>query len=577
MKFFSLLLKKAIFSFLTLFSVALVVNAQSVAINSDGSNPDASAMLEIVASDKGLLIPRVALNDASTAAPVTSPADGLLIFNSSGTEPDGFYYWDDTNAKWKLLYSGDVPTVPGNVEYWIKPTGESYIRPQHNSNARVYDAGENFGYLYEGTNDHGAFFAGDDVGVVGHRAGTSSAELPTFIADEYPFFDTNADENVTSDDDVTVTGVYGYGNLYVGVTGIASWDAGVRGVSLDDAGGTNAVWPLAGVIGEVVYDDGGDYGQQGVYGWQAASAGNGDYCSGILGRTSQTGLQSAGVAGYYTATVGTPSSFSSSTSFGFLGHSAYGAYGQINGATNFGGAFYNLNSSGTGMAAAGNNEIASYLTDGSGGAFTSDNIAVYGKVTSTGNGTAGAYFSHEADGGHYTYIAYYRDELSDTYYDIYGTGSNAKKMKGETKNSYVTMFTPISTEIVVEDMGTGKLKNGNAYIRFDPVFTKNIYVDNKHPLKVFIQLEGDCKGVYVTNKSQEGFEVKELQNGSSNVAFAWSATASRADITDSKGKIISKHVGVRFPSAPEGLQEMTIDISEKDTEKRNTAIRQKDK
>jgi hypothetical protein len=58
--------------------------------------------------------------------------------------------------------------------------------------------------------------------------------------------------------------------------------------------------------------------------------------------------------------------------------------------------------------------------------------------------------------------------------------------------------------------GTGKLVNGKAHILIDPIFAKNIVVNEKHPIKVFIQLEGDCKGVYVANKSQNGFDVIEL-------------------------------------------------------------------
>ena len=57
-----------------------------------------------------------------------------------------------------------------------------------------------------------------------------------------------------------------------------------------------------------------------------------------------------------------------------------------------------------------------------------------------------------------------------------------------------------SPEILFEDFGTASLNNGEAYIKIDPVLSKNIHVDSKHPLKVFIQLEGQCNGVYVTKK-----------------------------------------------------------------------------
>ncbi len=60
-----------------------------------------------------------------------------------------------------------------------------------------------------------------------------------------------------------------------------------------------------------------------------------------------------------------------------------------------------------------------------------------------------------------------------------------------------------SPEITFTDSGIGKLNNGIAQIEIDPILSKNIVVNEKHPLKVFIQLEGDCNGVYVTNKSEK--------------------------------------------------------------------------
>jgi len=107
-----------------------------------------------------------------------------------------------------------------------------------------------------------------------------------------------------------------------------------------------------------------------------------------------------------------------------------------------------------------------------------------------------------------------------------------------------------SSEILFQDYGTAKLINGRAHITIDPILAKNIVVNSKHPLRVFIQLEGDCKGVYVTNKTQNGFDVIELQGGTSNVAFSWTLTANRADTYDSNGNVISKNADVRFPDGP---------------------------
>lgn len=74
-----------------------------VAINGSGADPHGSAALDISASDKGILIPRVNITDVdSDLTPVESPAEGLLVYNiDGGILPAGFYYW--TGHKWQQL------------------------------------------------------------------------------------------------------------------------------------------------------------------------------------------------------------------------------------------------------------------------------------------------------------------------------------------------------------------------------------------------------------------------------------------------------------------------------------------
>lgn len=83
----------------------IILNAAgNVGVNETGAAPDASAMLDISATDKGLLVPKIILTATNVAAPVTTPATGLLVYNTNiaGTPPnnviEGFYYWDA--AKW---------------------------------------------------------------------------------------------------------------------------------------------------------------------------------------------------------------------------------------------------------------------------------------------------------------------------------------------------------------------------------------------------------------------------------------------------------------------------------------------
>ena len=65
---------------LTLFSaVSFYANCQGVAVSNQAKTADASAMLDISASDKGLLIPRLSTSARNS---ISLPATALLIFNS---------------------------------------------------------------------------------------------------------------------------------------------------------------------------------------------------------------------------------------------------------------------------------------------------------------------------------------------------------------------------------------------------------------------------------------------------------------------------------------------------------------
>jgi hypothetical protein len=53
-------------------------------------------------------------------------------------------------------------------------------------------------------------------------------------------------------------------------------------------------------------------------------------------------------------------------------------------------------------------------------------------------------------------------------------------------------------------------------------------------MKVFVQLEDDCKGVYVTNKTTTGFDVVELQGGISDARFIYRIVCKRKFYEDER-------------------------------------------
>ncbi|RDC56141.1 hypothetical protein DU508_11005 [Pedobacter chinensis] len=85
-----------------------------------GANPtikEASALLELEANDKGILMPRVALTSTTVAAPVTAPADALTVFNTATTGDviPGYYYWSAADVKWIRLTTPADYQEPWNV------------------------------------------------------------------------------------------------------------------------------------------------------------------------------------------------------------------------------------------------------------------------------------------------------------------------------------------------------------------------------------------------------------------------------------------------------------------------------
>lgn len=92
----------------------LLGNVTMCQIGAFNMNPDQSAELDLTSTSKGLLIPRLTLStDLNNSSPVTSPTEGLLIFNTGSNQTQGFYFW--TGSYWSLLKSptGMEITGPG--------------------------------------------------------------------------------------------------------------------------------------------------------------------------------------------------------------------------------------------------------------------------------------------------------------------------------------------------------------------------------------------------------------------------------------------------------------------------------
>jgi len=120
------------------------------------ASPDLSALLDITATNKGLLLPRVALNSVSDQTTVSSPATGLIVYNTGtgGLTGKGFVYWNGT--EWRYLNNTPAinPSIStltcssASVSPSVFVSGTSYngslTIPYTGGNGGAYDVGTSF-------------------------------------------------------------------------------------------------------------------------------------------------------------------------------------------------------------------------------------------------------------------------------------------------------------------------------------------------------------------------------------------------------------------------------------------------
>lgn len=533
--------------------------SQNVGISSNAITPHTTSLLELRATNKGLLIPRVQLVSTSNGTyPIGNPANSLLVYNTiaTGDVTPGFYYWNSSTSRWIRLLSGEINawmlngntgTTPENNWLGTKDAQDFVIKTNNIERSRLLSAGNflvntttapipvnatataAFTTQVSGDYDVGIYGYGDDQnkkpivaeqknasGVAiyainsaanGNGSGKAivaysnqmggvaiSAGLRTTVVTSSSAISAHASELIAGRG---VTGVCNHTNGF-GVVGESSGDNGIGILGI----ATGTVKPV-GVFGRcnsstgtgkgyAVYGKCMDAGGIGVYGENSVMTGSAEGC-GVYGITTQS--KGVGVYGKHTSFTGTA----------IAGVSYYSGAPSIT-------PYY-------------------LLATGSGASFKAPKVGLFSwAYENTDTITGGAF--HAGNYGlkplRYSYVAYY---LNGTSYKLYGTGtvSTVVNCPPEIRDKEkAIMFCPEAPEIVFQDYGVGQLKGGRARIDLDPILSHNIFVDETHPIKVFIQLEDECNGVYVANKSKLGFDVIELQSGKSNAKFSWIIIANRA-------------------------------------------------
>ncbi len=112
-----------------LFAVSAIVLPTIIVAQSNNNvgigttTPDASAVLDLSSTSKGLLVPRMTILQRDLIVPTNNSSEGLLIYQTDGTnaEPKGFYYWSASVNAWLPLNSNTGNTPSGLISMWSGP------------------------------------------------------------------------------------------------------------------------------------------------------------------------------------------------------------------------------------------------------------------------------------------------------------------------------------------------------------------------------------------------------------------------------------------------------------------------
>ncbi len=135
--------------------------------------------------------------------------------------------------------------------------------------------------------------------------------------------------------------------------------------------------------------------------------------------------------------------------------------------------------------------------------------------------------------------------------NLYCAGSKSAVVPVGGGSRKVALYAVEAPENWFEDFGSAQLSNGYARIDLDPTFSQTVNTDIDY--HVFLTPNGDCKGLYVSQKSPTSFEVHELGSGTASVTFDYRIIAKRknyenvrlADLTEQFKKLERQHAAMR--------------------------------
>jgi hypothetical protein len=347
----------------------------------------------------------------------------------------------------------------------------------------------------------------------------------------------------------------GLGAAIAGVNSATAPDAsGLRGSAVGGAGVTHGVYAVSnstdgdGLFARATAVAGQTYG---VYAQSLSPSG-----TGVLGQTPATTGHTTGVRGESNSPDGTGvwgvASSVTGWNYGVFGETSSSAGDGVHGEASatagdaFGGYFASASTSGRGVSgyawAATGTTFGVYgesLSSNGRGVYgrasanTGDTYGVYGRNSATvGAGVMGVTDTHAGLDTSWCHGVWGQaggdvcDVGCGVYYTAGLAGTGYKSCVVKTSQGPTLLYCQESPECWFEDFGEEQLMKGRAHVELDPLFLETVTIDESNPMRVFVQLRDDCRGTYV-KPGTRGFDVVELQGGTSSARFAYRVAAKR--------------------------------------------------
>src|SRR5580693_6878065 len=109
--------------------------------------------------------------------------------------------------------------------------------------------------------------------------------------------------------------------------------------------------------------------------------------------------------------------------------------------------------------------------------------------------------------------------------DLNCSGSKSAVVPVDGGSRKVALYAIEGPENWFEDAGSAHLSNGEAVVNLEGIFGQTVNTDIDY--HVFLTPNGDCKGLYVTQKTATSFVVRELGGGTSSIDFDYRIMAKR--------------------------------------------------